>query len=395
MAIGNELTYDTTPLYTQSDSYSAQDDRRPWDMKAPGVANGTIGQVSYAGSGLGLNITGGTMWVRAVNTDGGSFRCRASGTLGPLTLAASDPTYPRLDQIVLLVYDNAFDSQGQDLCKISVVTPGNTSSNAGATLDNRTNAVNLDTGLTGAKHYLLLADVLVPNGATTLSGTNIRDRRSYVERGTVPGLLTYPTKNIVTFEPHPATHGSAIQGLTSDYASRQSCALMWLPRPIFSATSLRWRYIAGSGGGIGTGQSWKMAICDASGRLVTNTSGTECITAATAFAGTTNNATAEQIVSLGGTFDFLPGWYRIWFGVSALTGTGVVRYRGVCADGTSTGISGGQASVADVLFGKTSGGTTFGDGATNQHTVLYMTDSITADGASLAWPPVPVISLSN
>jgi hypothetical protein len=87
-----------------------------------------------------------------------------------LTFNAADPSNPRIDQIILHVYDNANDGSGLNKASLEVLsgTPF-----AGATLDNRNGAAALPATA------LRLADVRIGAGATTIANTSIRDRRRW------------------------------------------------------------------------------------------------------------------------------------------------------------------------------------------------------------------------
>lgn len=85
-------------------------------------------------------------------------------------ISAAHATLPRLDQVVLEVQDNTHDSSGNNRARVRVVDGTPTS---GATLDNRNGAAALPA------NCLRLADVLVPATDTTISNSQIRDRRPW------------------------------------------------------------------------------------------------------------------------------------------------------------------------------------------------------------------------
>lgn len=87
-----------------------------------------------------------------------------------LTHDAASSSAPRLDQIILQVRNDESDGSGENDARCLILKGTAT---AGATLTNRTGAATLpDTAI-------LLADVLVPANATSLSTSDLRDRRPW------------------------------------------------------------------------------------------------------------------------------------------------------------------------------------------------------------------------
>jgi hypothetical protein len=89
-----------------------------------------------------------------------------------LDVAAAHGTNPRVDSVFLVVRDTTHDASGFSDTRLVYSTGTATS---GATLDNRTNAP------TAPANSLLLADVLVPAADTTISNSQIRDRRRWAK----------------------------------------------------------------------------------------------------------------------------------------------------------------------------------------------------------------------
>lgn len=87
-----------------------------------------------------------------------------------IDIAAADATNPRIDQVVLRVYDTAVDGLGFNKATLTTVAGTPTS---GATLDNRNGTAALP------NTALRLADVLVGAGATSITSSSIRDRRKW------------------------------------------------------------------------------------------------------------------------------------------------------------------------------------------------------------------------
>jgi hypothetical protein len=83
-------------------------------------------------------------------------------------IAAADPSNPRLDQVILRVYDSTIDSTGNNFARVEVLTG---TPQVGATLANRSGAASL------SANAMRLADVLVPAGSTSVTNASIKDRR--------------------------------------------------------------------------------------------------------------------------------------------------------------------------------------------------------------------------
>lgn len=184
------------PIYLQPKSYSAQSDRKPFaDILSPGVVGSGDFAVSLT-TLLGISIAAGSAWILGQNiADQGLYRQYVSGAT-TLTCTAANGSNPRLDQVILRVLDNAADSGTFNECRIEIV-PGTPT--AGATLDNRTGAANLATLTDASKSVLLIADILVPTGATSLSGANLRDRRVRAAVGGGLAVVQFPAGALLPF----------------------------------------------------------------------------------------------------------------------------------------------------------------------------------------------------
>lgn len=98
-----------------------------------------------------------------------------------MTIGANASGNPRIDQIVLEVFDTTHDGSGSNKATIAVLQGTPT---AGATLDNRTGAAALP------NTALRLADVLVASGAATITNASIRDRRTWARGARWRGKAT-------------------------------------------------------------------------------------------------------------------------------------------------------------------------------------------------------------
>ena len=174
---------------------------------------------------------------------------------------------------------------------------------------------------------------------------------------------------------------------------------MYLPHRI-PATHVRWRYVQDPAVQVATGQTWNIAICDASGRLIGQTG-------AVAFAGGTS--TSQRIAApfnpaLPAGYVFDAGWYYVWAGISALGATQTCFFTGYSVDNQNftdggSGASGGgnppivgagdMPPVQNLAFRNNTGGTTFD--ASN--TILNMADCY-ADTGLTTCLPIPQIALS-
>jgi hypothetical protein len=168
------------PLYLQSKSYGAVDDRKVLqDVSTPGVVSTGDFAVTLT-SGRTLSVAAGVAFVDGQNVaDQGTYRVRTSGATA-ITGSAGDGTNPRIDQVILRIMDSTHDSSGSYETRVEIAEGTPT---AGATLANRSGAANLATLAENSKSVLLLADILVPAGASTYTGGNIADKRSFATVG--------------------------------------------------------------------------------------------------------------------------------------------------------------------------------------------------------------------
>ena len=383
-------------VFEDNDDYNAVDLRKL-------VSNSQYGQgvAAYPDllpsvvSGLTMSFAPGTGFVRQPG-DGTMYRCTQEGSSATIALDTNGSgSNPRIDQIVLHVYDAsaAGDSSGQYLAAIEPITGTPTS---GATLDNRSGAPDLQVALANSKAYILLADVLMPAGASTVSAGNVRDRRPFGLPGVVPplnvGAVSDAAKDIVSFQPHPSLHMATRLIDGAFIASNQSACLWWLPRRI-AATHLRWGYIQGGLSGdssAATTSNWRIVICDASGRMIADT-GSVSFTGA-------DNAVIQVKQSLtlpysGYAFD--PGNYYVFFGVGGISSAHGCYYKGVTAGGTAAGGvgsygPGNQPSTYNEFLWKSTGGVTF----PSSNTIRGFDDVAGGVGAKSILLPVPLTALS-
>lgn len=174
------------------------------DLLGEGVAGSGDFAVSQraAGANMSVDIAAGAAYVRHETPEGGTRRVMNpavinTGTPGApniadgvtQTFAAADGTNPRVDRVVLQVRDSNLDAGGNYDAVIRVI--GGTPS-AGATLVNLTGAALVPA------NAILLANVLIGAGATTIPTANIDTtigtvrQRASVGGGVAPGTAGAP-----------------------------------------------------------------------------------------------------------------------------------------------------------------------------------------------------------
>lgn len=143
-------------------------------MGAGASAQDFMVQQRIAGASMTVEITmpaGGGALVQGDTISGqGLYYVPVHSANFTEVIGANASGNPRVDQVILEVLDNVHDASGSNLARIRVLAGTATS---GATLDNRSGAATLPGSA------LLLADVLVANGAATITNTVIRDRRKW------------------------------------------------------------------------------------------------------------------------------------------------------------------------------------------------------------------------
>lgn len=148
-----------------------------------------------AAGGLRVDVAAGTALVKG---DSGSPGTGLTHGLYPqindaaipnaVTLPAADGTLPRIDQIVLQINDSTdLGSAGN----VPALTYAAGIPTTGATLNNRSGAAALPA------NALLLADILIPAGATAVTADNVRDRRAHARGflGRARGTTSSPISN--------------------------------------------------------------------------------------------------------------------------------------------------------------------------------------------------------
>jgi hypothetical protein len=126
--------------------------------------------------------TGGFAWVQGDTINGqGLYGVPVHASNINESIAASDATNPRVDQVILEVQDNVLDASGGNQARIRVLTG---TPSPGTTLTTRAGASSLP------GNALLLADILVPNSSSNVPNSNIRDRRKWARGGLARAVRT-------------------------------------------------------------------------------------------------------------------------------------------------------------------------------------------------------------
>lgn len=171
----------SVPRFLPTKTYLGQDVRHT--LAATGVQAGVLA-LSGATEFQVTQDTGANMNSKVAQADSGAWIFGTDTTRQgayhvyndaavTLTHTSANATNPRVDQVVLRVYDSSVIGGGTDAAQLEVIAGTPTS---GATLANRSGAVDLTT-IAAPKSMIRLADVLIPAASTAVTTANIRDRR--------------------------------------------------------------------------------------------------------------------------------------------------------------------------------------------------------------------------
>lgn len=356
----------TPPPFLDVDSvYGADDLGVPYrDLIGEGVMGYEDLRVRQraAGANMSVDVGSGVAWIMGDESlQQPRYRVYNDATKN-VTVSAADATNPRIDLVIAEVRDAVFSGAFNDWrLRVVAGTPS-----AGATLDNRTGAAALP------NNSILLADLLIPNGDTTVGDAEIRDRRPFAPRGVLPPLLT--DMDAVQFEAAPGLNVIATTGWShSVHDLLQTAALMYLPRRIVAATRIRFRY--GQNATTALTGNYVISIFDASGRKIVDT-GTVAATGAT-------GSYQERSETITAT-TFEAGYHYVFVGIDSTAGSCSIH--GVYGSFTAAlGFPGPNAR--NMLLRAASGGVTV------PTTILGLTD-LAGAAADTQGPAVPLITLS-
>lgn len=373
------------PLWMNADGIpDAMSARRPLGAGAdgaPGVIRRGDYQVSF-NAGMGISVTSGTAFVKGGDVvNQGMYYCWCN-TIMNITVNPSPPAgNSRIDQVVLRVFDDPHDGSGLSEGRVEVIE-GVPQATADLNQNRDAAAANLLTlSSPPSKSVLLLADILVTGGASSLSAGVIRDRRAYSSKGGV-GILQSPNDtfvDIACLDPHPGIPIAARTVPYSVYGGRQSAGLCWLDRSI-TATKLVWNYRVDATAGP-AGAQYMAAICDASGRVIFNANG-QALTM-------TANTRGHEILTMPSTV-FDPGYYWCVFGISVSSNVNPFHFWGMSGDidTSGNGANGNQVSIPNIFVQSATGGVTFP--ATK--TILGFQDAVGSSSGSI---PCPIYALAR
>lgn len=323
-----------------SPGYDAIDDRRTWSDPDTGEGVTTYGtyRVQQRGAGANMSVDVGMDDFAIVRGDAVThqalYKVPPHVTTINEAIGAAHATLPRVDQVVLQTYDSAHDGSGSNRAEVRVLAGTAT---AGATFDNRSGAAALPSSA------IALADVFVAATDTAITNAEIRDRRAFCARGTVPPLASSGSTALDTVAFEPGAGLMAVADAKVDNAGiglgglndgEQIAALVYLPRRIAAATKLRWTYKQGGTALTGT---YTVGIMDASGRKIASVD-------SVAFTGSANSLQARSETIAATTFE--AGCYYVVFGADTTNG-GSVAFGGVLVanGGTRQGVTAsGQAT---------------------------------------------------
>lgn len=176
LTIAPSLGHSLVTAQGMAGGYDAIDDRAFWGI---GLQEGAVGSgdfmVTERGAGANMTVdvacnTGHVVVQGDTVTNQGLYVVRPHTAVANLDIATAHATLPRVDSVVVQVDDDEHDNGGNTRARVMVLTGTATS---GATLDNRTGAASLPASA------MLLADVLVPATDTSISNSQIRDRRKW------------------------------------------------------------------------------------------------------------------------------------------------------------------------------------------------------------------------
>lgn len=376
MAIVNYPEFLQTQSYTASRLRFQQEDFTPAGEGVMGQSDFRVAQRG-AGANMSVDIAAGSAVVRGDTIARQGFYHVVNDATINAAITSNSSGNPRVDRVTLQCSDSTDSGSGTDISVINVLagTPV-----GGATLDNLSGAQNIP------NNQLHLADVVVANGAASITDANIRSRRTFA-KPLIPPLVGLTDVDQVPLVPAAGLAVISNAALSVSHTTLQTAILVTIPRRIVGATKLRWRYAQNSAAAM-TG-NYIFAIYDASGRAVAATS-------STAFTGATSSIQVRS-EALTATTTFEAGAYYLFMGNTATTASSTIGFVGVGPPAAATGETIGGSGVAStllagqpgVLLKNASGGVTLPAAGT----ILGMQDIGTVAGTN-AVAGIPVVSLS-
>lgn len=188
------------PRFLQTKTYSAQRVRAMLADQGGGIQNGVVNagdllvSQKAGGANMSVDVAAGAAWVFGTTVARQGAYNAYNDAVVNLSIAANSSGNPRLDQIILRIYDTIDGGAGSDQATVEVLQGAAT---AGATLANRAGAAALPAS------SILLGDVLVANAAGSIVNGSIRDRRQWARGAFVVAQRTSGTN--LTTNAAPAT----------------------------------------------------------------------------------------------------------------------------------------------------------------------------------------------
>jgi hypothetical protein len=206
---------------------------------------------------MGVNVGAGTAYIiNDYSINAGTYRVPldSSTTVG---IKAADLVEPRIDQVILRVYDDQYDESGRNEDAIEVLTGIPLST---ATLDSRDGAQELP------DNAILLADVLVTAGLKKIAAANIRNRRQVA----APWAVPYLQQKLEIVPMLPQKHTMFDDGLFRSSFSNfvWTAAMVYLYKSVEDVNRIMLKYRQHTTAATGT---YAFALYDASGHLLFTT----------------------------------------------------------------------------------------------------------------------------
>lgn len=306
------------PNYIQdgSTAYTAEDFRYNLETSCS-LGEGVSGLPDYrvtqkaSGANMSVDVAAGIGWVRGdTSTRQGLYHVVNDATVN-VAITTADSTDPRIDQVILRIYDDSYDGSGNFEATLEVLAGTPTT---GADLDNRDGAASLPDSA------MMLADVLVPASATSITDSDINSRRRFVHDKSALITLAmggadteYPYGDVYDsslLAPHPV-YGFGMFWDSPDlgtwFYGNYMCLLVWSYERRQGINTARWAYKQNATPITG---SYRWGLFDTQGFLLTDT-GT------VAFSGS-GGATVSAELPLSETIDLEPGPYIAVFWLASL-----------------------------------------------------------------------------
>lgn len=322
----------TKPLYVQTGTYTAKDDRLVAEALSHGYGVKSNLDFIASYSGATITIRKGTAFVPCNNgINKGVYVIRQTeSSINTLVVGANATGDPRIDRVVLRVYDPSEGSGGGTGGKATVeIIQGVPTT--GASLDSPPTMVD------PPYNYMVLYDVLVNGGSSVVNG--IRSKRKIIGEASVPYTGSYATVH------KPDSIFSDPGGVTTEYGegidlavtnttlgsptgfSVMSAVLQYLPDLVDMGQVPTFSFAYKQGATPIADSSFAVAIYDSSGKIIwEGSSGDSSVSGS---AGDIVHATITQNSYDWESIAPTAGNYYVAFGISTSSAvTGTIEYLG-------------------------------------------------------------------